>query len=60
MKSQSAVEWTLAPWLMAGAVLSVPLACHTLKRIPEYKAKIATAIVIVGLGALTLAKVIFS
>jgi uncharacterized membrane protein YfcA len=57
MKSTSNVEWMLAPWLMAGAVLSVPLACHTLKRIPEHKARVATAIIIVGLGALTLLKV---
>ena len=51
------VDWSLAPWLMAGAVLSVPFAAHTLKRIPERKARIAVAIVIVGLGLLTLAKV---
>jgi uncharacterized membrane protein YfcA len=60
LQSQSAVEWTLAPWLMAGAVLSVPLACHTLKRIPEHKAKVVTALIILGLGVLTLAKVFFS
>jgi hypothetical protein len=57
MSAQSQTEWLLAPWLMAGAVLSVPVACHTLRRIPENKAKIATAAVILGLGALTLAKV---
>jgi len=53
----SAVDWTLAPWLMAGAVLSVPLAAHTLKRIPEKGVKIAVAVVIILLGLLTLAKV---
>jgi uncharacterized membrane protein YfcA len=52
------VDWSLAPWLMAGAVLSVPFAAHTLKRIPEHKAKIAVAAVIIGLGALTLLKVV--
>ena len=51
-------DWTLAPWLMAGAVLSVPFAAHTLKRIPEKKVKIAIAVVIVILGCLTLAKVL--
>lgn len=51
------VDWSLAPWLMAGAVLSVPFAAHTLKRIPEHKAKIAVAVIIVGLGTLTLLKV---
>lgn len=54
LKSQ--VDWFLAPWLMAGAALSVPLAAHTLKRVPEKQVKIATAVVIVILGCLTLAK----
>jgi hypothetical protein len=36
----------------------VPFAAHTLKRIPERKAKIAVAMVIVVLGALTLLKVL--
>ena len=53
-------DWSLAPWLMAGAVLSVPLAVHTLKRIPEGKSKIAVAAVIISLGCLTLGKVIFN
>ncbi|MBL7156616.1 MAG: sulfite exporter TauE/SafE family protein [Candidatus Omnitrophica bacterium] len=51
------IDWTLAPWLMTGAVLSVPLAAHILKRIPEKKAKIIVAIVMVLLGSLTLFKV---
>lgn len=51
------IDWSLAPWLMGGAVLSVPFAAHTLKRIPEHKAKIAVAVIIVGLGVLTLLKV---
>jgi hypothetical protein len=50
------VDWSLAPWLMAGAVLSVPMAAHTLKRIPERTAKVITAGVILLLGALTLFK----
>jgi len=54
------VDWTLTPWLMAGAVLSVPLAAHVLKRMPEKKAKIIVALVMLLLGALTLAKVFFS
>jgi len=57
---RSEVDWTLAPWLMAGAVLSVPFAAHTLKRIPEHKAKIAVALIVLGLGCLTLAKVFLS
>lgn len=52
----TSMDWSLAPWLMAGAVLSVPLAAHTLRRIPERKAKIATALIILLLGSLTLIK----
>ena len=54
------VDWSLAPWLMAGAVLSVPLAAYTLKKFPERKSKIAVAVVIIALGCLTLSKVIFN
>ena len=50
------VDWTLAPWLMAGAVLSVPLGAHTVKRIPEKTIKLAIALLILILGALTLYK----
>lgn len=54
---QSNVDWVLAPWLMAGAVLSVPFAAHTLKRLPEKKVKIAIAIFMLLLGCWTLLKV---
>ena len=50
------VDWTLAPWLMAGAVLSIPFAAHTLKRIYERRVKIAIAAAMVILGCLTLLK----
>ena len=53
------VDWSLTPWLMAGAVLSVPLAAHALKKLSEKKAKIAIAIVMLVLGVLTLAKALF-
>lgn len=56
---RSQVDWVLAPWLMAGAVLSVPFAAHALKRVSEKKAKIAVAIVILILGCLTLGKALF-
>lgn len=49
-------DWSLAPWLMAGAVLSAPFAAHTLKRITEKRVKVAVAVVTLGLGALTLWK----
>lgn len=56
---KSNVDWVLAPWLMAGAVLSVPFAAHTLKKLPEKRAKIAIAILMVILGCMTLWKVFF-
>jgi len=52
------IDWVLAPWLMAGAVLSVPFAAITLKKISERNVKIAIAIVMIALGCMTLAKVI--
>ena len=55
---KSDIDWILAPWLMAGAVLSVPLAAHTLKRIPEKKARFAVACFILLLGVVTLVKVL--
>ncbi len=57
---KSDISWVLAPWLMAGAVLSVPFAALTLKRLPEQKAKTAVAVIVLGLGLLTLAKVFLS
>ena len=51
-------DWTLTPWLMAGAVLSVPLAAHILKRMPEKRTKIFIAAAMVILGSLTLFKVL--
>lgn len=54
------IDWSLAPWLMAGAVLSVPLAAHTVKRIPEKKMKVMIAIVVIVLGGLTLYKALAS
>ncbi|MBN1871625.1 MAG: sulfite exporter TauE/SafE family protein [Candidatus Omnitrophica bacterium] len=47
-------DWTLAPWLMAGAVMSVPFAAHTLKKVSERKVKISIAILMSVLGLLTL------
>ncbi len=52
----AALDWVLAPWLMMGAVLSVPFAVYTLKRIPEKKAKIAVGVAVAVLGCLTLGR----
>ncbi len=50
------IDWTLAPWLMAGGVMSVPFAVHTLKRLPERYARVAVAVVVLLLGGLALSK----
>ena len=52
------MDWTLALALLLGAVLSVPFAAITIKRISERKIKIIVAVVILLLGVLTLAKVL--
>jgi uncharacterized membrane protein YfcA len=41
---------------MAGAILSVPLAAHTLKRLPERQTKLIVAAAVFFLGCLTLSK----
>ena len=50
------IDWSLTPWLMSGAVLSVPFAARVLKILPEKKAKVLIAIVITILGIITLLK----
>jgi len=51
-------DWTLAPWLTVGALLSVPLATLSLKKLPEKAAKVAVGVAILLLGSLTLAKLV--
>ena len=50
------VDWSLTPWLMSGAVLSVPFAARVLKMLPEKKAKVLVAIAVTILGLITLIK----
>lgn len=57
LRNTSQDDWVLAPWLMAGAILSVPLAAHTVKRISESRIKSISAVFIIVLGVLTLVKV---
>lgn len=52
------VDWSLAPWLMAGAVMSVPFSVYIVKKIPEQKLKLYMALGILLLGSLTLYKTI--
>ncbi|MEJ2626968.1 MAG: sulfite exporter TauE/SafE family protein [bacterium] len=52
------IDWVLAPWLMAGAILSVPLSAHVVKRSTEKIIKFAVATLVLILGGLTVLKVI--
>ena len=51
------IDWTLAPFLVIGGMLSVPLAGITVKRMKTEKLRLIIAIVTIGLGLLTLGKI---
>ena len=52
------IDLQLVPWLMAGAILSVPFSAYTLKWLPERLTKAVMAALITLLGGLTLWKVL--
>ncbi|MCU0833918.1 MAG: sulfite exporter TauE/SafE family protein [Chromatiaceae bacterium] len=52
------LDWTLATPLAAGALLSVPVATITVKRMPESAIRAAVGIVTLGLGLLSLIKLL--
>ncbi|MBN2581903.1 MAG: sulfite exporter TauE/SafE family protein [Planctomycetes bacterium] len=49
-------SWKLAPFLLIGAILSVPCSAYSVKRIPAFGMRVAVGIVTVFLGLLTLNK----
>ena len=51
------IDLQLAPWLMAGAILSVPFSAYTLKWLQDRTAKGIMAIIIILLGLFTIYKV---
>jgi uncharacterized membrane protein YfcA len=53
-----AVDWGLAPSLILGAVLSVPFAALTVKKMPTQKLRWAIGITITALGLFTLVKLV--
>ena len=53
------VNWTLAIPLTAGAVLSVPMATLTVRRLPEAAMRISVGVVTFLLGILTLVKLLW-
>ena len=56
--SKNPVDWKLAPFIIAGAVLSVPLSAKSVKLISEKKLKLAIALLTIVLGALTIVKTV--
>jgi len=54
--SRNPVDWKLAPYIIVGAVLSVPLSAKSVKLISTKKLKLAIAILTIALGALTIIK----
>ena len=54
--TKATIDWTLAPYLMIGAVLSVPLAVFTVKKIKANKFKIIIGVATTLLGIITLLK----
>ncbi len=52
--SGAPVDWTLAPFLMIGAVFSAPMSAHTLKRIKERRLTLFIGGATITLGIVTL------
>lgn len=52
--SKGSIDFTLAPWVMAGAVLSVPLSARSVKLINPKALKLAIAALTIVLGTVTI------
>ncbi len=56
--SFSAIDWSLAPYLLVGGVLSVPLSGFTVKKINTNNLRVIIGVVMVVLGCVSLGKVL--
>ncbi|MCK4330745.1 sulfite exporter TauE/SafE family protein [candidate division WOR-3 bacterium] len=56
--AKNSIDWKLAPLIIIGAVLSVPLSAISVKRVGAKRLKLAIAILTIGLGIFTIIKVI--
>jgi uncharacterized membrane protein YfcA len=56
--SKNTVDWKLAPCIIIGAVLSVPLSAKSVKIMSERKLKLAIALLTIALGILTIVKTV--
>lgn len=54
--SKNPVDWKLAPWIIPGAIISVPLAALTVKRIKTEMLKLIIALLTIVLGLVTIVK----
>ena len=54
--SSNPIAWRIAPWIMVGAIASVPLTAKSVKKISAKKLKLAIAVFTVALGLLTIVK----
>lgn len=54
--SKKPLDWKLAPWVIVGAVLSVPLSAKSVKFMTAKKLKLAIAVLTIILGAFTIYK----
>jgi len=56
--SGNLVDWKLAPWIIAGAVFSVPLCAKSVKIISAKKLKLAIAVLTIILGTVTIMRTV--
>jgi len=52
--SNSSIDWRLAPWIVFGAIFSVPLSAKSVKLIDTKKLKLAIAVLTIILGSVTI------
>jgi len=58
--SKNPVDWKLAPYIVIGAVLSVPLSAKSVKLISTRNLKLAIALLTITLGILTILKTVMA
>jgi len=56
MLAKSLIDWKLAPWIIGGAIVSVPLAAVSVKKIKTKKLRLVIAMLIIILGSATIIK----
>jgi len=55
----SHIDWKLAPWIIIGAIFSVPLSAKSVKLISTDKLKMAIAVLTISLGSFTILKTLY-